>query len=263
MDSEPLVRQTAIQDLARLHPQVSVGLITPLLYDPVKAVRLQAAMTMTALPRDQLDHRQIKAFEAALKEYQEAMAHVGDFPSGQFNLGNMHMNMGDLESAKKHYQAATQIDRLFYPAKINLAMLYNGMGRQEESERLFREIVKDHPELYEAAYSLGLLLVEREKYPDAVEFLRRASEGMPNRARIHYNLGLLLQQLEKDTEAESALARAYELNPNHFDYLYALTDFYLKRNQLKKAQYYAEQLASKHSDQPISHELLSYIEKNL
>jgi tetratricopeptide (TPR) repeat protein len=123
------------------------------LYDPVKAVRLQAAMTMTAFPRDQLDHRQTKAFDAALKEYQEAMAHVGDFPSGQFNLGNMHMNLGNRGSAEKHYKAAIKIDNLLYPAKINLAMLNNGMGRQEEAERLFREVVREHPDLYEAALS--------------------------------------------------------------------------------------------------------------
>jgi tetratricopeptide (TPR) repeat protein len=263
MDPEPLVRQTAIQDLAQLHPQVSVRLITPLLYDPVKAVRLQAAMTMTALPREQLGHRQTKAFEAALKEYQEAMAHVGDFPSGQFNLGNMHVNLGNRESAEKHYQAAIQIDHLFYPAKINLAMLYNSMGRQEEAERLFREVVSAYPDLYEAAYSLGLLLVERNKYQDAVDFLRIAANGMPDRARIQYNLGLLLQQLKQDAEAETALQRAYELNNNHFDYLYALTDFYLKRNQLKKAQHYVEQLAAKHPDQPIVHELLKYIEEKM
>ena len=37
----------------------------------------------------------------------------------------------------------------------------------------------------------------------------------------------------------------------------------MKRNRIEEAKDYAEQLASKHSDQPIVHELLDYIEKDL
>ena len=263
MDPEPLVRHTAIHDLAQLNPQISIRLITPLLYDPVKAVRIQAAMAMTGLPRDQLDYRQRKAYNAALKEYQKAMEHVGDFTHGQFNLGNMYMNLGNHDLAGKHYKAAIKIDNLFYPAKVNLAMLHNAMERNEEAERLLREVVDEHPKLYEAAYSLGLLLVELKKYGEAVEYLRKAAKGMPDRARVHYNLGLLLQRLKRDTEAEVALKRALETDVDNFDYLYALTDFYLKWNNLNKAKYYAELIVAKHPDREIGHNILRFIERNL
>ena len=163
MDPEPLVRHTAIQDLTRLNPAASTRLITPLLYDPVKAVSLQAAMTMTGLPRDQLDAREIDVYNCGLEEYKKAMAHVGDFAHSRFNLGNLYRNLGRNELAERHFKAAIEIDRLFYPAKINLAMLYNSQGRNDDAAALFREVTVEHPEMYEAAYSLGLLLVEKKE----------------------------------------------------------------------------------------------------
>lgn len=66
-----------------------------------------------------------------------------------------------------------------------------------------------------------------------------------------------------DADAEAALQRAYEIDSDHFDFLYALTDFYLKRDRLEKARYYSEQLVVKYTDLPIVHEPLNYIEKIL
>lgn len=261
MDPEPVVRHTAIHDLAQLHPEISMGLITPLLYDPVKAVRIQAAMTMTGLPGSPLDHRQKKVFDSALKEYQDAMQHVGDFAHGKFNLGNLYMNLGISHIAETHYKGAIKIDNLFYPAKINLAMLKNGMGNKGEAERLFREVVDEHPELYEAAYSLGLLLVELENYPDAVRYLKKAAEGMPERARVHYNLGLLLQQLGSLEEAERELLRALRIEPDTVDYLHAVADHYMKKREFGKAQPFVERIIQNDTSNPLGRQMKKYLQE--
>jgi len=86
---------------------------------------------------------------------------------------------------------------------------------------------------------------------------------MPERARVHYNLGLLLQYLQKDEGAESALLKALELEADSMDYLYALADHYMKRGKLEKAKIIAEQMAAKHPDQRIGHELIEIITRNL
>lgn len=259
-DPEPMVRHTALHDLAQIIPQDLTQLIVPLLYDPIKAVRLQAAMTLTGLPRDQLNSRQNKIFNKALEEYKTAMEHVGDFSTGQFNLGNMYMNLGDSALAEKHFKGAVRIDNLFYPAKVNLAMLYNQQGSNEKAEKLFREVIQEYPDLYDIAYSLGLLLVEKQDYEDAVKYLKKASDGMPGRDRINYNLGLLLQQLGRDAEAEAELKLAYEKDGDNFDYLYALADFYLKRRKYQESKYYAEQMVIKYPDKKIGHDILSIID---
>jgi Flp pilus assembly protein TadD len=112
-------------------------------------------------------------------------------------------------------------------------------------------------------YSLGLLLAEEKKYAEAAVHLNQAAKGMPNRARVHYNLGLLLQYLKRDSEAEVSLLKARELRPDNLDYLYALADFYLKRNKLLKARSIAKEMVARHPDQRIGRDILNLIEKNL
>jgi Tfp pilus assembly protein PilF len=262
-DEESLIRHTAISNLGQLDPKERIKLLAPMLYDPVKAVRAQAARNLTEIPTDLLDAERKKVFQVNLRDYQKAMEYAADFPHARMNLGNMYVNLRRFDLAEKHYRAAFGIDRLFYPAKTNLAMLYNSLGDNDKAERMFREVVKEHPNLHDVAYSLGLLLVEQGNYQDAAQYLKKAADGMPERARVHYNLGLLLQRLKRDTEAEAALKRAYETDMNHFDYLYALTDFYLKRSKLKKAKTYAEEMVAKHPDREIGHRLLRFIYSNL
>lgn len=49
-DREALVRHTAISTLNLINYDRKAELIVPLLYDPVKAVRIQAALALTAAP---------------------------------------------------------------------------------------------------------------------------------------------------------------------------------------------------------------------
>jgi len=263
MDDEALIRRTAVSHLNISDIGRRVKLISPLLYDPVKAVRIEAASKLAGEPLKILDTKQKKAFQSVLKEFVSAMEYSGDFAFGRYNLGNLYVELNKPEDAIRHYEAAIKIDHLFYPGKINLAMLYNRMGRIEEAERLFQETVAEHPQLYEAAYSLGLLLVERKKYQDAVVFLRKAAKGMPNRSRVHYNLGLLLQQLGKWEEAETALRRALDVEPDAMDYLHAMADHYLRRGQMDVAGLIAERMITKHPGHPLGHRILRFIEREM
>ncbi|RPJ22835.1 MAG: hypothetical protein EHM26_00875, partial [Desulfobacteraceae bacterium] len=111
------------------------------------------------------------------------------------------------------------------------------------------------------AYSLGLLLAEMGKHKEALGYLERAAKGLPERSRIQYNLGLLLQVLQRDSEAEAALQKSLGLEPTNMDYLYALADFYIKRNRLSEAKKVAETMVAAHPDQRIGRELLDVIER--
>ncbi|MFQ5953065.1 MAG: tetratricopeptide repeat protein [Candidatus Omnitrophota bacterium] len=262
-DEEALIRHTAISNLVQLDPNERIKLLTPLLYDPVKAVRIQTARDLTQVPPELLNTEEEKIFQANLRDYQKAMEYAADFSHARMNLGNMYVNLRRFDLAEKHYKAAFQIDKLFYPAKVNLAMLYNRMGKNDEAEKLFREVVETNPELHETSYSLGLLLVEQKKYYEAVQYLKNAAKGLPNRARIHYNLGLLLQQLREYAEAEASLLRALEIEPDSMDYLHAVADYYIKRSKFREAKAIVEQMISKHPSKIIGHDLLKYINRAL
>jgi len=263
LDDEALIRRTAVDGLKVSDPKHQTGLLASMLYDPVKAVRVEAARRMAEIPDAPLDNNQKMVFRAALEEYQESMQYSADFAFGRYNLANLYVNLRQPQKAVENFRAAIKIDNLFYPAKVNLAMLYNQTGKNDEAEALLREVAASHPELHEVQYSLGLLLAEEQKYAEAANYLKQAARGMPDRARIHYNLGLLLQQLKQDSDAEASLLKAQELAPDNLDYLYALADFYIKRNKLKKAKSIAKEMVARHPNQRIGHDILDLIQKNV
>jgi tetratricopeptide (TPR) repeat protein len=262
-DEESLMRHTAVRHYVEPDANQRFRPLTPLLYDPVRAVRIEAARLLAAVPEDTMETDVRRQFETALSEYRQAMDRTADFAASRHNLGNLCVELGDMDCAIRHYQKTVDIDQEFYPAKVNLAMLYNRQGKNEAAEKLLREVAADHPEQYGVSYSLGLLLAERKKFESAAIYLRRAARGMPQNSRVHYNLGLLLQQLKRDPEAEASLLKAHEKDRINFDYLYALTDFYVKRYKFEKAKYYAKQIVAQHPDQQLGHDLLRLINGNL
>jgi tetratricopeptide (TPR) repeat protein len=262
MDDEALIRRTAVENIHISDQKGDAEKIIPLLYDPVKAVRIEAARQLAEEPSKQLTSEQIKVFQSALREFETAMEYSADFAFGRYNLANLYAALDRPDEAVQSYEAAIKIDDLFYPAKVNLAMLYNQRGENSKSEKLLREVVAANPEMYEISYSLGLLLVEMKQYDQAVAYLEKAAKGMPARARVHYNLGLLLQYLERSGDAEAALLNAQKLDPDNMDYLYALADHYLKRREWNRAKIVAEQMVAINPNQRIGHELLKIIERS-
>ncbi len=263
MEDEALIRRTAVANIRLSDQKMQDELIAQMLYDPVKAVRIEASRVLAGKSSRHLDPDQVKVFQTVLMEFVASMEYSADFAFGRYNLANLYTALNQPEEAVQNYRAAIKIDNLFYPAKVNLAMLYNQKGENDRAEVLLREVTTEHPEMHEIAYSLGLLLTEMKKYDQAAIYLEKAAEGMPERARVHYNLGLLLQHLKQDEKAEAALLRALELDSDSMDYLYALADYYLKRGKLYKTKGIAKQMVAKHPDNRMGHDLLEHIEKNL
>ena len=261
IDEEALIRQTAIAQLPLNAPPDKARLLGPLLYDPVKAVRMEAARQLAGEPSQFLNQDQTKLFDSVLTEYIDSMNYSADFSFGRYNLGNLAVSLGQREEAIKHYQAALAIDDLFFPAKSNLALIYNEIGKNSEAETLLREILGAYPELYDTAYSLGLLLAEQQQYDEALVYLTKAADGMPDYARAHYNRGLLLAYQRRDGEAEKALQTARTLEPENIDFIYALADFYLKRGYIQKTRPLAEQLAGQDASRQVGKQMLAIIEE--
>ncbi len=260
-DEDALIRQTALMNFHPTDPQKDLKRVFPMLYDPVKAVRIEAAHVLTQFPRSMLTPEQDELLQRTLREYEQALLYSADFAYAHYNLGNMYTNLGQFEKAEEHFREAIRIENDFYPAKVNLSMLYNRMGRNREAESLLREVVQRHPELYEVQYSLGLLLAEEKEYVEAVKYLATAARGIPNRSRIHYNLGLLLDYLQRDVEAEKALLTAVRLESDNLDYLTAVADYYLKRKRYAEAGEIARQMAEKHPANPAGTQVLKFIKR--
>jgi len=255
-DPASLVRHSAINSFAPEDVKSFEKIMTPLLNDPVKGIRTEAAIRLSVVAEDQLSAPVKKARKAALQEYVDVNLYVSDFPGGRYNLGLMYTNAGELEKAAESYRSALKIDGLFYMAKVNLATVYNQQGKNDEAERLLREVVAENPEINDVYYSLALLLAEMGNIPESRKYFLKAAELMPERPRIIYNLGLLENSQGNLTVAEEYLLQALKMEPDNFDFLFAVCTFYLEHRQNSKVIEYARRLDTKYPQNPAGKQLL-------
>lgn len=263
MDEDALIRYTALSNVSAPTRERMVELVSPLLFDPIEAVRLEAASRLADAPSSLLQPYQLEALAKGLEEYRGVMRASLDFPASAHNMGNLSLRLGDPAEAERYYRIAIDIDDLFVPAKVNLALLLNTVGRNPEAEQLLRETLSAFPDRYDAAYNLGLLLAEMNRIEEAIEFLGQASQGQPDQARIHYNYGLALQTQTRMEEAEAALLRAISVEPENPDFLYALGEHYLRRGLPRRALELADRLLGFSPDHSPGMQLKSAAEQAL
>ena len=263
VDDEALVRQTALRQMDAFPDERLVGLVTPLLYDPVRAVREQAGVVLARIEPGSMDGGHREFFEAALEGSRASMEYSADFATARMNLGNLSSSLGDEDEAERHYLKAIEIDDRFIPAMNNLALLYNRQGRNAEAEKLLGRILDLQPDFHQVSYSLGLLLAEEKRSEEAVVYLERAAAGMPQRPRILYNLGLLLQSLGHGREAEAVLRRALGVEPENIDFLFALADLTVKQGRFGEAKELAERMLGVDPSHQAGRQILQLSERML
>ena len=234
-DPDPLVRATAAGGLDPLGLPARRAALEPLLADPVRAVRLEAARVLAEawsgdgapVPGDPL--------AAAAAEYLDARAAVADMAPARLGLGAVRERQGAHDRAEAEYRAALDLDPRLTPARFNLANLLNAQGRNSEAETVLRRGIGYDPDEPELHYSLGLLLAEEDRLDEAVESLARAAVPTA-RARVHYNYGLALQLAGRLDEAEAALGEARRRDDRDPDVVLALARLLMDRQRWSEAE---------------------------
>jgi len=257
-DPASLVRHSAINGFNPVDIKSFEKLMKPLLNDPVKGIRIEAAIRLSVVPEEQLSEPVKKARREALREYADVNLYVSDFPGGRYNLGIMYANAGDLEKAAESYRMAIKTDNLFYMAKVNLANVYNQQGKNDEAEKLLREVLNENPQINQVYYSLALLLAEKGNIAESRTYFLKAAELIPEEPRILYNLGLLENSQGNKTAAEEYMLKAFNSDPGNYDFLYALCTFYLENKQNSKAEVFARQIIEKYPANPVGNQLLKF-----
>ncbi len=268
-DDNPLVRYEAVRGVSALIPkrlgannqQKKYSALVPLLKDPIRAVRTEAAHALTEVPKELFNQLHRKDFDKTLDEYKERQRAIADRPESHLNLALMYENMGEREKAETSYKTAIRLVPDFLPARFNLANLYNLMGRNADAEGVLRDGIKRVPNEGQLYYSLGLLLAEEKRYPETANNLGKAAELMPKNARAQYNHGLALQHHCRRSGAETALLKAHRLSRSDPSILQALAVFYFQGRQWDQAATYAEQLARLYPKERGPRQMLDQINK--
>ncbi|MEJ2139830.1 MAG: multiheme c-type cytochrome [Gammaproteobacteria bacterium] len=184
----PLIRLAAARALRNSAPSLTAKMAAPLLRDPVKAVRLEAAVALVAVDPILLAPGVNKEVQTAVQEYLDVQALNSERAESHVNVGNVERFRKRPELAQAAYRKALRQNPSFIPAYVNLADLYRELGRESEAEQLLREGLVVLPDEALLNYVLGLALVRQQRISEAVDYLGQAAnsaEATPRYALVH------------------------------------------------------------------------------
>ncbi|MCK5478369.1 MAG: hypothetical protein KAI44_05590, partial [Methylococcales bacterium] len=102
-DPSPVVRVAALNLIENMPPEVRGRFAFPMLNDPIRAVRIEAARVLASLPAGELNAEQQALLEKGLKEYIDAQLAMAERAESQTNLGILYSNQNNFEKAVSAY----------------------------------------------------------------------------------------------------------------------------------------------------------------
>jgi tetratricopeptide (TPR) repeat protein len=255
-DPDAQVRAAAVAALAEADAGLRAQLLPPLLGDPVRLVRMDAARALAGEPQARLSAADRARFAAALDEYTAAERFNADRPEGRANLGNLHATQGRIDEAMAAYRSALALDPTFTQAAINLADLQRGLGAEGDAEKTLRETLQRDPRSAPARFALGLSLVRQKRTAEALQELAGAAKLAPDNPRFAYVHAVALNDAGRPAEARRELEALLKRQPYNRDALLALTLFERDAGNGPRALGYARRLAELEPGSPQVQQLL-------
>ena len=236
-DIGPLVRMGAVSTLDALSPQLRAEIGLPLLSDPLRVIRAEAARRLSAHPVSSHD-----ALKSALAEYKSIQRFNMDRPESLSNLANLALQENDLADAESLYKQAIKLAPYYVPAYINLADLYRVQEDETRALELLMEALAKNEQSGTLHHAYGLAQIRNEMRTQGISSLRRAYELAPNTARYAYVYAVGLHSDGRTVEALATLKETHERFENDRDILFMLARIHLKRDEREQAMIYGHKL---------------------
>lgn len=241
-DSDPLVRMAAMEVLAWLEPRQRASRLAPLLGDPVRAVRIEAANALAGEGERQLAGAERGAFAAALDEYLASLAANAERPDAVTSLGELHQRRGEFAAAEAAYRRALRLEPDFENAWLQWADLLRSSGDEAQAASVLREGLGRLPASAGLHHGLGLSLVRQGQRQQAVAALEQAAALGPGVARYGLVLGVALHDWGDPQAGREALRVALESSPRDRDLLRVLAGYELEAGNRAAAEALLERL---------------------
>lgn len=256
-DGEAMVRRAALECLEAIPLAQRVQLAAPLLDDPVRAVRIEAARELAAVPGDVPDGALRARVDRGVEEYIAAQRVDADRPEARTNLGTLYAERGQAEQAEAEFRAAISLRRGYTPAYVNLADFYRVTQRDADGERVLRAGLAAAPDDAPLHFALGLLLARQKRVPEAVDAFQRAAALRPDDPHYGYVLGVALHSSGQSDRALAALSAAVARHPSDRELLLALATINRDVGHRATALEYARRLAALTPDDPAVTQLVN------
>ncbi len=258
--ADPLLRLAAVSALEALPDAQRLALAGPLLDDPVRAVRVEAAYMLASIPEASLPVARKAAFARAATEYEAVQRYNADRPEARMALGSFYARRGRIDEADPMLRSAITLDPRHVPAYVNLADLRRSQGRDADAETILREGLVQMPDDPTLHHVLGLTLVRLQRADEALGELARAAQRAPDNARFAYVYAVGLYSNGKKAQALAEIDRALALHPAQRDLLLAGASLSRDAGERERALGYARRLVAAAPRDPQAQRLLQQLQ---
>ncbi len=212
-DSDPLVRLGALEGIAPLPASIRVQVALPLLNDPVKAVRLEAAAQLRDISAQSLSPEQARQMRNVANDYRATLAFAADTPQAHVSLGGFEAAQRRLDAAERAYRSAIATDPDYAPAYANLADFYRATEQDDKGLDVLQQGIERQPKAAALHHALGLLHVRQKQLGKALDELALAVQYSPDVSRYSYVYAVALNSTGKKAQAIAVTERALLRSP--------------------------------------------------
>lgn len=164
------------------------------------------------LARIQLHQKQPAEALASLRQAERLAAEA---PGLAFEMGVVHLALGDPESAAEAFGRDVECDPAHASGWFNLGWALRRLNRGEEAARAYRQACRLRPDWVDALFNLGNLEMDLGKPEAAATAYRSARTLAPRNVDLLANLGLAEWRRGRTDEALATLSAAVRLQPSH------------------------------------------------
>jgi Flp pilus assembly protein TadD len=248
-DPDPQVRRAALIGYGALTPAERVAAVGPLLSDPVRAVRIEAARMLVGAPASALGDR-AGTWQRALAEWESVQRALADRAEGWANLGGLYTEQGRGTEAERALRRAVEQDSTFVAGFINLADLRRSLSGEESAEATLRAGIARNPDAGQLYHALGLSLVRQQRRAEGLTALARAATLAPEDPRMGFVYAVALHDLGRPEEALRVLSQVLARHPWDRETLLTLTSYRAQAGDQAGAAELIGQLAAMNPDDP-------------
>jgi type IV pilus assembly protein PilF len=185
-------------------------------------------------------------------------------PTAQIDTSERRRARIRLELAAQHYQSrnyTTALDELRQALTVDpgysaaygmLGLIYMDLKDSPRAEESFKQALKLSPDNPDINNNYGWFLCQAGREREAIKLFERAAADPLYAApsKPLHNAGVCLRRAGDSNGAETFLKRAFKVDPRNPVAMYNLGEIYLEREDLDRAQFYAQRLVTSHQPAP-------------
>ncbi len=243
-DADPLVRHASVAALASAPPSERWAALSPLLADPIRTIRVDAAAALSDTPRAASD----AAFQRAAAEYEAALRYSAERPEARVALGTLYARLKRSADADAAFRSAIALDPTYVPAYVDFADAFRALDRDADATRVLREGLARAPDDAALHRALGLALVRMKRANDGLRELARATQLAPNDAHVAYVYAVALNAHGRTKDALREIDRALARHPDDRELNVAAITFRRDAGDRAAAARFARRFAERYPD---------------